>query len=169
MSSLLDQIIHLRLLVAFLGEKKQHAWWDTSFLDATGRSFLGRPFPRTGMQAALRSATVAAVLVHDQAIGRIGAFHLFRLPVEREESVDIKISPWDGGALLPQIASRATAMAALAEISSGSVPASTGPVQVGLGRQLGNAAVIGTLAAHYHAAFAAGTKAYPYFAKDKNV
>jgi hypothetical protein len=161
-------LIRLRLLVAFLGEKKQFGWWDTSFLDATGRSFLERPFPRTALQAALRSSSAAAAAVHDNAIGRIGAFHLFRLPVEQEESLDIKISTIPPETLLPLITSRESALAALGEMESSRLIAASGPVQVGIEKQLGNPATGGSIAAHYLAAFKYGAKAFPYFAKDKH-
>src|SRR5688500_19324483 len=87
----LDALIRLRVLVGFLGEKKQHGWWDTSFLDATGRKFLETTFPRTAFEAALRSASEAARLVHDAQIGRVGAFHLFRLTVEAEDAIEAQI------------------------------------------------------------------------------
>lgn len=167
-ASPIPNLIRLRLLVAYLGEKKQMGWWDCSFLDSTGRSFLANPFPRTAFHAALRSATAAAVVIHDKAIGRNGAYHLFRLPVEGEEALDIKIASVAPETLLGLIASRETALDALSEMSSGTVPASTGPVQIGLEKQLSSAATVSTIAAHYLSAFKAGTKAYPYFAKEKH-
>lgn len=167
-ASPVSDLIRLRLLVAFLGEKKQLGWWDCGFLDTTGRDYLQRPFPRTAFQAALRSTTAAAVVIHDQAIGRVGAYHLFRLPVEHEEMLDIKISSASPDALLPQISSRDTALAALAELASGTVSAATGPIQIGLEKQLSTVATLGTIASHYFAAFKAETKTYPYFAKEKH-
>jgi hypothetical protein len=167
-ASPIPDLIRLRLLVAYLGEKKQADWWDCSFLDSTGRSYLERPFPRTAFHAALRSATAAASAVHDGAIGRNGAYHLFRLPVEREEMLDIKIASVSPDGLLPLIASREAALTALAGLASGTVPAATGPIQIGLEKQLGAAATVGGIAAHYLAALKADTKAYPYFAKEKH-
>lgn len=162
-------LIRLRLLVAFLGERKQLGWWDCGFLDNTGRSYLEHPFPRTAFHAALRSTTAAAAAIHDRAIGRNGAYHLFRLPVEREEALDIKLSEVAPGPLLPLIASREAALSALADISSVSVPAAAGPVQIGLEKQLGSASIAGSIAAHYHAAFTGGDKpSFPYFAKEKH-
>lgn len=167
-ASPITELICLRLLVAYLGEKKQMGWWDCGFLDSTGRTFLANPFPRTAFHAALRSATAAAVVIHDGAIGRNGAYHLFRLPVESEEALDIKISSLAPETILGLIASREIALDALSAVSSGTVPASTGPVQVGLEKQLSNPGVVGTIATHYLAAFKAETKAYPYFAKEKH-
>src|SRR5438067_6872386 len=80
----IQQLISLRLFVGFLGETRQGGWWDCGFLDATGTRFLQTTFPRTFPYAALRSTAEAARLVHDSRIGRVGVFHLFRLPVDIE-------------------------------------------------------------------------------------
>jgi hypothetical protein len=82
------QIIKLRLLVGFLGEKRQFNWWDSGFLAPTGLRFLQTIFPRTAVEAALRSTSQAARALHDSRIGRVGVFHLFRLPVEKELMVE---------------------------------------------------------------------------------
>jgi hypothetical protein len=71
------KLIKLRLLVGFLGERRQANWWDCSFLDPTGRRFLETTFPRTAFCAAVRSTTEAARLLHDSRIGRVGVFYLF--------------------------------------------------------------------------------------------
>jgi hypothetical protein len=60
------KLIKLRLLVGFLGEKRQATWWDCGFLDATGRRFLETTFPRTSFFAALHSTAEAARLLHDK-------------------------------------------------------------------------------------------------------
>src|SRR4051812_19998072 len=91
-SAQLTQVLKLRLLVGFLGERKQFGWWDTTFLDSTGRRFLETVFPRTAFEAGLRCATEAARLVHDAQIGRVGAYHLFRFPVETEDAIDGEIA-----------------------------------------------------------------------------
>lgn len=63
-------LIQLRLLVAYLGEKKQFAWWETSLLDATGRGFLERSFPRTAAHAA-----TAPELVWTSSVGLLQVDH----------------------------------------------------------------------------------------------
>ena len=82
-NSAFEQITLLRFLVAFLGEKKQSAWWDCSFLNSTGIRFLETPFPRTALSAAFFSAAEAARKVHDLKIGGVGVYHLFRFPAEQ--------------------------------------------------------------------------------------
>lgn len=87
-SLVLQQLILLRLTVGYLGQGKQAGWWDCNFLDATGIRFLETTFPRTARAAALRSTTEAACSVHDKALGRIGSYHLFRLPPALEDLLE---------------------------------------------------------------------------------
>ena len=159
-------LIQLRLLVAFLGEKKQFAWWDTSFLDATGRGFLERPFPRTAAHAALRSATEAAGRAHDAAIGRVGVFHLFRLPIEQEESLDLRLTSVTETELVSLLGSQADALAYLEALAGKGIAPVTGPVKLGQEKNIGTPASANQLAASYMAAFKAGVQTFPYFAKD---
>ncbi|MGC9976519.1 MAG: BrxE family protein, partial [Syntrophales bacterium] len=84
----LDQFALLRLVVGYLGQRKQSGWWDCDFMDATGIRFLEATFPRTACVAALRSTTEAACIVHDQALGRVGNFHLFLLPPTLEDQFE---------------------------------------------------------------------------------
>lgn len=157
------QIIKLRLLVGYLGENRQANWWDCGFLDATGRRFLEITFPRTAVQAALRSTSQAARLVHDARIGRVGMFHLFRLPVEKEDRVEAAIA--EAGNLDVQVltASREAALDELASMSDRRVSAPTGPVQVGVERNILTPAAISEMAAHYYSGFSDGFQCFPYF------
>jgi hypothetical protein len=166
--STIAPLIKLRLLVAYLGERRQFGWWDTSFLDATGRGFLERPFPRTAAHAALRSASEAACRAHDAAIGRVGVFHLFRLPIEQEESLDLRLAGVAGADLVSLLPSKAVALASLETLISKSIPPVSGPIQVGHEKQIGTPASLGHLSAAYHAAFKAGVQTIPYFAKEAN-
>ncbi|MCX5814139.1 MAG: BrxE family protein [Proteobacteria bacterium] len=91
LTKIIDQTVLLRLTVGYLGQRKQSGRWDCDFLDATGIRFLEATFPRTAWAAALRSTTEAACTVHDQALGRVGNSHLFRLPPALEEQDLLKI------------------------------------------------------------------------------
>src|SRR5260370_41584991 len=95
-STAVRQMIRLRLLVGFLGERRQANWSDCSFLDPTGRRFLETTFPRTALNAALHSTSEAARIVHDSRIGRVGVFHLFRLPIDKEDKVEAHTSELTG-------------------------------------------------------------------------
>ncbi|MBE7502024.1 MAG: BrxE family protein [Verrucomicrobiales bacterium] len=157
-------VIRLRTLVAFLGERGRHGWWDCSFLDNNGRRFLERPFPRTAFHAALRSACAAASAVHDAAIGRRGVFHLFRLPPEREAAMDLKLSQVPAEALLHLVGSADVSIAELRKLAAPDLSGSPGPIHIGTESQIGAPKSQAVLAAHYLLAFASGVRAYPYFA-----
>ena len=82
-----EDLIMLRALVGFLGEKPQFNWWDTNFLSETGLKFLGITFPRSSLAAGINSVTAAARRVHDGRIGKKGVYHLFRLPLGIEQII----------------------------------------------------------------------------------
>ena len=162
------QILKLRLLVAFLGEKRQANWWDCGFLAPTGQRFLQETFPRTALEAALRSTSQAARSLHDTRIGRVGVFHLFRLPLDKEdilESLVTEVRHFD----VPKLtASKETALAELASLAKTKLAAPTGPVQVGVPKAAFTPTAISEMAAHYHSAFAGGFQCFPYFAGDQH-
>jgi hypothetical protein len=164
----LTAIVRLRLLVAFLGEKKQHGWWDTSFLDATGRRFLETTFPRTAFEAAVRCASEGARLVHDAQIARVGTFHLFRLTVEAEDAIEAQIGKQLDRAWLASIADAETAARELVAMASSHVTASPGPVQIGTVKNALSAESASEIAAHYYSAFDRDVRCYPYFATTPN-
>lgn len=156
--------MQLRLLVGYLGEKKQFGWWDTGFLDATGRRFLESTFPRTAFAAAIRSTAEAACSVHDSRIGRVGVFHLFRLPVEREPALDRELSTNLPASWVDLVANREAALTELNRLAGSQITAPPGPVQVGLVKRIISPAAVSELAAHYHSAFTRGSQTFPYFA-----
>lgn len=167
-NSSMATVLKLRLLVGFLGEKKQFNWWDTTFLDATGRRFLETVFPRTAFEAGLRCATEAARLVHDAQIGRVGAYHLFRFPVEIEDAIEGQIAQQLDPAWLAFVADRDAADHELQAMSASPVTAPEGPVQVGTEKKVLSPDSLSDMAAHYRAAFAQGIRCYPYFGAAAN-
>jgi hypothetical protein len=157
------KLLKLRLLVGFLGEKRQANWWDCAFLDATGRRFLATTFPRTAFFAALRSTAEAARLLHDKRIGRVGVFHLFRLPVDTEDALEAHIADLPNEDALSWVSSRETALEELGRMDEAHVSAPQGPVQVGVEKKILAPSSISDLAAHYHSAFAGNFQCFPYF------
>ena len=160
--------IQLRLVVGYLGQRKQAGWWDCDLLDATGLRFLETVFPRTARAAALRSTAEAAGIVHDKALGRVGNYHLFRLPPALEDRLENCIDEIDWAKLGKQVESREVAMEALKQLSDGVVKAPSGPVQVGVERRILASTAVHELAAHYHSAFQDGIRCFPYFAPEKH-
>jgi len=165
---IIDQIITLRLAVGYLGQNRQSGWWDCSFLDSTGIRFLETTFPRTAWAAALRSTTEAACLVHDHALGRVGNFHLFRLPPALEDQLEHALERIDWIIARKHVESRTTAMDVLKRIADAVIKAPIGPVQVGTAHRILTPTSIQELAAHYHSAFQEGIHCFPYFAPEKN-
>lgn len=163
----IDQIALLRLAVGYLGQQKQSGWWDCNFLDVTGIRFLEATFPRTAWAAALRSTTEAACIVHDQALGRMGSFHLFRLPPALEDQLEHAIDCIDWTSSRKQIESSDIAMGLLQQIGDAVIKAPAGPVQVGVANKILTNASIRELAAHYYSAFQDGIRCFPYFAPEK--
>lgn len=167
LTKLIDQIALLRLVVGYLGQRKQSGWWDCDFLDATGIRFLEATFPRTAWAAALRSTTEAACAVHDQALGRVGNAHLFRLPPTLEDQLEHALERMDWTEAYKQIESRGTAMDVLKRIADALIKAPTGPVQVGVVYRILTSTAVHELAAHYYSAFQDGFRCFPYFAPEK--
>ena len=82
---ILAHLAEVRVLVSYLGEKEQYAWWDTSFLSAVGLKYLKLNFPRSYFLAGVTAISQAAKKLHDDRIGKGAAHHLFRLPFHIEE------------------------------------------------------------------------------------
>ena len=160
--------IQLRLVVGYLGQRKQAGWWDCDLLDATGMRFLETVFPRTARSAALRSTAEAACIVHDKALGRVGNYHLFRLPPALEDRLENCIDELDLTESSKQIDSRDSAMDVLKGFADAVVKAPSGPVQVGVERRILASTAVHELAAHYHSAFQDGIRCFPYFAPEKH-
>jgi hypothetical protein len=162
------EMLSLRMVVAFLGEKEQRSWWNTSFLSPTGLKYLDYNFPRTSLSAGIHGATEAALALHDERIGRGRVFHLFRLPVEQEEKIHRDLMDVAGHQdLLKLIASKDAAMGALSEVA-GDVDASSarGPVRLSLLKKRDRKSIHRQMAAIYLSAFSNGEFAFPYFEEE---
>jgi predicted NBD/HSP70 family sugar kinase len=77
-------IVCARVIVAGGGETAMPPWWRSKALTPAGGRMLERLFPRTVQSARLETSRRAAAIEHDAHIGRIGTFHLFRLPTGDE-------------------------------------------------------------------------------------
>lgn len=167
-AQIIDLFVRLRLAVGYLGQRKMSGWWDCDMHDTTGLRFLENVFPRTFRAAALRSTNEAACRVHDQALGRVGSYHLFRLPPALEDHLEHDLAKMDWTEASKFIETREAAMKALKQLADTVVKAPPGPVQVGVERKILAATAIHELAAHYHSAFQDGIRCFPYFAPEKH-
>lgn len=158
----ITEIQLLRYLIGLLGSAGSSGWWSCSFLQDTGLRFLGNVFPRTAHEAALSSTIEAAQKVHDEALGKLGCYHLFRLPLELEDrlaSSRVEESIF--------VDSPDNAMEVLRGMSDNSVRAPEGPVQIGVEKRILTSDSVQELAAHYRAAFDDGIRCFPYFSAQK--
>ena len=162
-SGRVSAIVRLRVLVGYLGEKDQFAWWPTTFLSTTGRRFLEFNFPRTVLSAGVGSVSEVAKELHDERIGRSGVFHLFRLPHALEQDVHAFLAGESRNELMHLIEDRKSALGALQELAEGEGKCAQGPVRVSSLGQLTHRPSIRKAAACYRHAFEQGYLSFPYF------
>jgi len=157
------EIIKLRLLVGFLGEKSQFNWWPSNFFSDLSSSFLEPIFPKTSELARVQGVTQAGRLLHDERIGVGRVFHLFRLPETMEQILFEKIRDQSLPIAITQaIESRESAMVELERQATAGMSFREGPVQIGYVTDLVTDDWLGTAAAYYHAAFSKDAQVFPY-------
>jgi len=160
-------IPRLRAVVLALGESASPAWWKTEFMNETGLRFLERLYPRTTFQAAVHAAGKAAGDVHDRAVGRVGVYHLFRLPESLETELH-RIPPDPADDFFPTLRNAMgrpeELMKLLAPMCSGErADAAPGARKIGTDKDIMTTAGIRKTAAVYYTAFARNKPGFPYF------
>lgn len=153
----------LRLLVAYLGEKHSAGWWQTSCLDKTGRKYLELNFPRSAVSAGVHAAGAAAQRLHDERIGKLRVFHLFRLPYRFEDRIHTHLLHADQDGLWAHIPDRETAIAKLRSLAGSTLDAPEGPVHVGREKDIDSVRSVQEVAKHYLSALEKGRLCLPYF------
>lgn len=127
---------------------------------------LARVFPRTVLGASLESVSRAAAIMHDQQLGRLGAYHLFRLPIAEEVALAELLRSPECEALLQSVADlpdRQARLAALATLAAGDLVADAyGPMHIGTTAGLRRGKTLQRLCAAYLGAFTAERTTYPY-------
>jgi len=165
MTSNLQTLLFLRAVVAALGERATPPWWRTTMLTDVGLRICGRVFPRTALQAALKSVTLFAQHDHDERVGA-NRYHLFRLPAQGERALWSDLlqgsGPAEIGALLN--GDRQVLLDRLELIAGAQkVEAAEGPIRMGTADELENPDAIARCAAHYLASTAHAARRFPYF------
>lgn len=161
--SRLQDVARLRLIVGFLGEKGQHAWWPTEFYSKTAAAFLSPVFVKTAALAQYHGVKEAARREHDDRIGVGRVFHLFRLPESMEQSLfELLNDPALVSKLAGPVESQAAAMAALEDMAKTSAPFREGPLQIGTAADLDGSRWLTEAARSYAAAFKADARCFPY-------
>jgi len=159
---MLHQIINIRYLVAYLGEKSQNDWWHSSFYDTSSIRFLEPVFSRTAPLAQYHGAVEAARRFHDENLS-VGSFHIFRLPEEIEQDLHEMVHERLLDLFDPDlIVDQATALNALSKVSNGTADGVVGPVLVGKIDELLASALLDKVGAIYRMTLSSDTQALPY-------
>jgi len=163
----------LRALVLALGESVLPPWWKTGFMSETGFRFLERLYPRTFVHAAVYSAGKAACDTHDQAVGRVAVYHLFRLSESLEAAIHA-IPPTEDVDFFARFRSclgkPEDLLDMLQLLCAGGLGKDdvAGARRIGTDKDLRVSDTIGETASFYHRAFSLGKPAFPYFAAVEN-
>jgi hypothetical protein len=164
-SAMMQQIIRMRHLVGYLGEKSQFGWWPSAFYEASSRLFLEPVFSRTSALAQYHGVVEAARRLHDEHLS-VGSYHLFRLSAEIEQDLHEMVQARSGDQFVSELtASTETALGALGKSVTGTAQEAVGPIMVGKIEDLRTTAVLGSITEIYHAAFSSRIQAFPYVVK----
>jgi hypothetical protein len=153
-----------RILVGYLGEKKQSNWWDTSFLSDVSLAFLKPIYPKAAFAAQYTGVCKAASIVHDEHIGIGKHYHLYRLPDSIEKSVfnvALRDSEWSSE-IKQNLDSKENALKRLLNIAEDADELSEGPVIVGDFTDNDLEELIKKASSYYLAAFKNSAKTFPY-------
>ncbi|HEB09725.1 MAG TPA: BrxE family protein [Spirochaetales bacterium] len=164
----IEKITQIRVLVAFLGEKEQYNWWDTSFLGKIGLEYLKLNFPRTAFLAGVTSVSEAARRLHDERIGKGIVYHLFRLPFNIEERIHEILRDMKDEKANQLIADKEDSLELLKVFIDSAVDAPEGPVQIGTTPKIISEFSVRELAKHYANAFQEDKRTFPYFSDNRN-
>jgi hypothetical protein len=160
--SYLPTLLQMRLLVGFLGERAQCAWWPTAFYEASSRIFLEPVFSKTSRLAQYHGVLEAARRLHDEHLS-VGSYHLFRVPEEVEQDLHAIVQSIVGEEIASQAPqSKEAALDALKRLAATSDVSSVGPMAVGSINDLDSTDTLKVIAATYLSAFTQNVKTYPY-------
>lgn len=158
----LSTLLLVRLLVGFLGERAQFAWWPTAFYEPSGRLFLDPIFSKTSRLAQYHGVLEAARRLHDEHLS-VGSYHLFRLPEEVEQDLHRILLSSAGAELVDQVPqNRKAALDALECLATVHRPTNVGPTFIGNINELLTADTTKAIAGAYLLALSQNKKIYPY-------
>jgi hypothetical protein len=158
----LPAILKTRLLVGYLGERAQFAWWLTAFYEASGRLFLEPTFSRTLRLAQYHGVVEAARRHHDEHLS-VGSYHIFRLPEEVEEDLHNLVQRPEADEFAFQgTRSKDAALNCLRELAGSISVTNVGPTAIGNIGDLDSPNTAKSIAAAYLSAFSKDAKTYPY-------
>lgn len=163
--SYLSTVLQMRLIVGFLGERPQFAWWTTSFFGDYSLRSLEFVTPKTSLLAQYHGVVEAARKLHDEHLN-VGSYHLFRLPEEIEQDLHAMMQSSVGTELAKQVPQdKDAALAALKTLAGAIPPAAVGPTAAGNIDQLSAGETLKSIAGAYVSAFSQNAKTYPYLVR----
>ncbi len=129
-----------------------------------------RLYPRTYFHAAVHAAGQAASEVHDRAVGRVGVYHLFRLPETLETEI-LRMSPdsyREFFVVLRDILGYSEKLMELLNTLCGEAREdnASGARKIGTSKDLMTEAGLKKTALVYKQAFAQGKPSFPYFTNE---
>lgn len=157
-----ETVVEMRVLVGSLGEKGQFNWWGSDFFSSTAGAFLSPIFTRSVFLAQYNGVTAAAAKVHDEVIGVGRTIHLFRLPIELEQSCqEVANDPAFVARVQAHLGDRQKALGRLVELAAPAQTVSPGPSLLGL---MGDDITpdLARAAGVYVAAFQQQIQSFPY-------
>lgn len=160
--SYLPTLLQMRMLVGFLGERAQCAWWPTAFYEGSSKLFLEPVFSKTSRLAQYHAVLEAARRLHDEHLS-VGSYHLFRLPEEVEQDLHATVQSGVGEELASQAPqSKEAALHALKRLAATGETSSVGPTAVGSIKDIDSTETLKAIAAAYLSAFTQDAKTFPY-------
>ncbi len=160
--SYLATLLQIRLLVGYLGERAQFAWWATAFYEPSSQLFLAPVFSKTSQLAQYHGVTEAARLLHDEHLN-LGSYHLFRFPEEIEQDLHAMVQTSIGSKTINEfLQGKGAALESLNGLAGITFPASVGPTAVGSIGSLYAGEISKKIAGAYLTAFSQNIRTYPY-------
>ena len=157
----ITELIRLRAMIGYLGEKEQYNWWPSTFFSPASSAFLAPVFSRTEALARLSGVARAAARVHDEYIGVGAVYHLFRLPERMEQRLVTQVQQEQATDGL--LTTKEDALVWLRQYAANTPVATMGPVRVGDIQHLWAEERWREVAALYLYAFEMDVRIYPYF------
>lgn len=161
---IVKNLVLLRYVVGYLGEKNQYGWWASNFLNSTTKRMFEFTFPRTAHLAQYEAVSAAAAKIHDETIGVGKSFHIFRLPEFLEKLLVSEVQLAEGSSVFEDsIESKESAMEALCDLAESTNLDGEGPINLGQMDDSQMEQFITQIASAYFQAFNGNKRAFPYF------
>lgn len=125
----------LKAIIIFAGERDRLSWWDDWSMTSVGDEILGRLFPRSGPDAAIRLGMLSATRRHSGVLQNVGVddgMTLFDLRLGSDD--EFMVAPFDPSYLpIEEIRDTPSLRSHLERVLEGLLPSIDGAVTDGFG------------------------------------